>query len=115
MGKGGGARVPTSMDWANPRGNRPAPPESWRYSFFQMTIGEIVSLTSTGTLRTPLGKAVADRPSRPGRAPVPPAWKLMMVKGVALTVSAGAPPPRPAPPPPPPRPHPPPPPPRPPP
>src|SRR5215212_9215671 len=98
MANGAVSRVPTSMTWPRPPRNSPAPPESWRYSFFQMTIGEIVSLTSTGTLRTPLGKAVADRPSRPGLAPVPPAWKLMMVKTFALMVSAGSPSARPGPP-----------------
>ncbi len=91
MANGAVSRVETSMIWPRPPRNSPAPPESWRYSFFQITIGEIVSLTSAGTLRTPLGKAVADRPSRPGRAPVPPAWKLMMLKAMAFTVSAGSP------------------------
>ena len=37
--------------------------------------GATVSVISIGVLRTPEGKAVADRPSLPGRAPVPPAWK----------------------------------------
>ena len=30
-----------------------------------------------------LGKAVAESPSAPGRAPVPPAWKLMTLNGMA--------------------------------
>ena len=38
------------------------------------------SVISTGVLRTPEGKAVADRPSLRGRAPVPPAWKTVTEK-----------------------------------
>ena len=57
------------------RGYSPAPPESWRYSLLQTSTGALVSVISTGTLRTPLGKAVALRPSSLGRAPVPPEWK----------------------------------------
>ena len=45
-------------------------------------IGAIASLISTGVLRTPEGKAVAERPSARGRAPVPPLWKSETVKGV---------------------------------
>ena len=40
----------------------------------------IASVISTGTLRTPDGKGVADRPSRRGRAPAPPEWKLSSMK-----------------------------------
>src|SRR5262249_9532103 len=36
------------------------------------------------------GNAVADSPSLPGRAPVPPEWKLAMLKRVAPTSSAGS-------------------------
>ena len=43
-----------------------------RNSFRQNTIGVMASLTSTGMPRTPLGKAVALKPSLVGRAPVPP-------------------------------------------
>ena len=35
------------------------------------------SIASAGTPRMPLGKAVADSPSLPGRAPMPPAEKKM--------------------------------------
>ena len=42
-----------------------------------------VSVISTGTLRTPDGKGVADRPSRLGRAPAPPEWKVVTMKGPA--------------------------------
>ena len=41
---------------------------------------------------------MADSPSLPGRAPVPPAWKLMTLNGLASTVSAGSPSARPGPP-----------------
>ena len=86
------------MIWPSPPRNSPGPPESWRYSLRHTRIGETASLTSIGTFFTPLGKAVADRPSAPGRAPVPPAWKLMTLKGMAFTVSAGSPSVRPGPP-----------------
>ena len=87
MANGAVSSVPTSMIWPSPPRNSPAPPESWRYSLRQTTIGDTASLTSIGTFLTPLGKAVADSPSLPGRAPVPPAWKLMTLNGMACTVS----------------------------
>ena len=68
----------------------PGPPESVRNSFRQNTTGEIASVTSTGTLLTPLGKPVAERPSLPGLAPAPPEWKLSTVKGSASATSAGS-------------------------
>jgi hypothetical protein len=37
----------------------------------------MASLISTGMLRTPDGKAVADSPSADGRAPAPPEWNDM--------------------------------------
>src|SRR5476649_112026 len=74
-----------STTWPRPPRNSPAPPESWRYSFFQNSTGAIVSVISTGTLRTPDGKAVALRPSSLGRAPVPPEWKPVTAKAVAFT------------------------------
>jgi hypothetical protein len=40
-----------------------------------MTTGEMLSMTSAGTPRMPLGKAVAERPSLSGRAPIPPPEK----------------------------------------
>src|SRR4029078_2729972 len=82
----------------SPPRNSPAPPESWRYSLRHTTIGDTASLISIGTFFTPLGNAVADRPAAPGRAPVPPAWKLMTLKGWACAVSAGSPSVRPGPP-----------------
>ena len=36
-----------------------------------MTTGEMLSITSAGTPRMPLGKAVADSPSSVGRALIP--------------------------------------------
>ena len=42
-----------------------------------MSVGETDSIASAGTPRMPLGKAVADRPSDVGRAPMPPAEKKM--------------------------------------
>ena len=61
-------------------------------------MGDTASLTSIGTFFTPLGKAVAESPSAPGRAPVPPAWKLMTLNGLAWTVSDGSSPVEPGPP-----------------
>src|SRR3954452_21017883 len=61
---------------------RPAPPESIRYSLRQITTGAIDSMISTGTLFTPLGNAVADKPSLLGRAPVPRAWNESTLNGV---------------------------------
>ena len=66
--------LPISITWPRPPRCSPAPPESWRYSFDQTTRGASVSVISTGTFFTPLGKAVALRPSEEGRAPVPPEW-----------------------------------------
>src|SRR4029450_3140546 len=86
------------MIWPSPPRNSPAPPESWRYSLRHTTIGDTASLTSIGTFLTPLGKAVAERPSAPGRAPVPPAWKLMTLNDCAWAASAGPPSVRPGPP-----------------
>ena len=43
-------------------------------------------MISTGTLRTPDGKGVADRPSRPGRAPAPPEWKVVTMNGRLLPI-----------------------------
>ena len=48
-------------------------------------MGAMASLISTGVLRTPEGKAVADSPSAAGRAPVPPLWNRLTVKGVAFS------------------------------
>src|SRR5882757_11385883 len=98
MANGALSSVPTSMIWPSPPRNSPGPPESWRYSLRQTMTGDTASLTSIGTFLTPLGKAVADSPSLPGRAPVPPAWKLMTLKGMAFTVSDGSPPVEPGPP-----------------
>ena len=53
------------------------------YSFFQKMSGATVSVISMGVLRTPEGKAVAESPSLPGRAPVPPVWKGLTTKGSA--------------------------------
>ena len=63
---------PIKSSRRRPPRNSPAPPESVRYSLLQISTGAIVSVISTGTLRTPLGKAVAESPSSLGRAPVPP-------------------------------------------
>ena len=49
-------------------------------------MGAMVSVISTGTLRTPDGKGVADRPSRVGRAPAPPEWKVVTMKGRLLPI-----------------------------
>src|SRR6516165_7841641 len=98
MANGASSRLLASITWPRPPRNRPAPPESQRYSFFHTTMGDIASLTSTGMLRTPLGNAVADRPSLPGRAPAPPAWKLITLNGIACAVCDGSPPARPGPP-----------------
>ena len=51
-----------------------------------MTSGAMVSVISTGTLRTPDGKGVADRPSSVGRAPAPPEWKVVTMKGRLLPI-----------------------------
>ena len=82
MPNGAPSRFSTSMVWPRPPRVRPGPPLSGRSSFFQNTSGVIASVASTGTLRTPEGKGVAERPSRPGRAPAPPEWKLMIWNGV---------------------------------
>src|SRR5262249_15976015 len=50
------------------------------YSLRRITSGPVVSITSTGDEATPLGKAVVDRPSAVGRAPVPPAEKKTLTK-----------------------------------
>src|SRR5437773_4857780 len=64
--------LPTSITCPSPPRYSPAPPESVRNSFFQISTGASVSVISTATLRTPVGKAVALSPSERGRAPVPP-------------------------------------------
>ena len=43
----------------------------------QTTSGVMASVISTGALRTPLGKGVADSPSCRGRAPAPPEWNVV--------------------------------------
>ena len=78
--KGAASRLPTTMVWPSPPRVRPAPPESWRSSFFQTTSGVIASVTSTGTFLTPDGNGVADRPSSVGRAPAPPECRLIIMK-----------------------------------
>jgi hypothetical protein len=75
MAKGAFSRLATCITCPVPPRYLPGPPESGRNSFFQNTSGAMVSVISTGTLRTPLGKAVALSPSSDGRAPVPPEWK----------------------------------------
>ena len=47
-------------------------------------------MTSTGVLRTPLGNAVAARPSFVGRAPMPPEWKASTLKARAFATAAGS-------------------------
>ena len=42
--------------------------------------GAIVSVASTGIVRTPLGNAVALSPSLLGRAPAPPQWKITVLQ-----------------------------------
>ena len=76
------SRLPTTMVWPSPPRNLPGPPESCRYSFFQITSGLMASVTSIGTFFTPLGNGVAESPSSVGRAPAPPLWKLITMKGV---------------------------------
>src|SRR6516162_10537861 len=79
------------MTWPSPPRFVPGPPESVRYSLRRINSGDVDSVTSTGMLRTPLGNAVADSPSLPGRAPVPPEWKLLMLNGSAsISASGGA-------------------------
>ena len=56
-------RVAAAVEAADYPGRGPPRPQS---------VGEIVSITSTGVLTIPDGKAVAERPSLMGRAPVPP-------------------------------------------
>ena len=82
--------MPSSITCPRPPRLIPGPPESVRYSLRQNTTGEIASVTSTGTLLTPLGNPVADSPSLPGRAPAPPEWKLSTVNGSASATSAGS-------------------------
>ena len=86
MANGASSRLLTSIVCPKPPRAVPGPPESVRNSFFQMTIGVIASVISTGTFLTPLGKGVADKPSRAGRAPAPPEWKLVTMKAVWLSV-----------------------------
>src|SRR5260370_27291856 len=80
-----------SMIGPSPPRYSPAPPESVRYSLDHTSTGAMVSVISTGTLRTPLGKAVADRPSSLGLAPVPPEWNDVTLNGVAFCSTAGSP------------------------
>ena len=61
-----------SMIWPTPPRMRPAPPESGRYSLRQTISVDIDSKISIDPPRTPLGKPVADSPSRNGNAPIPP-------------------------------------------
>src|SRR5258705_11687474 len=75
----------------SPPRSSPAPPESVRYSEDHISTVAMVSVISTGTLRTPLGKAVADRPSSLGRAPVPPEWNDVTLNGVAFCSTAVSP------------------------
>ena len=56
----------------------------------QNTSGDSDSVTSTGMAPTPLGNAVTDRPSFPGRAPIPPIPTFITLKREAF--SPGAPP-----------------------
>ncbi len=44
-------------------------------------MGPTFSVTSVDIVRTPEGKAVAESPSRPGRAPVPPELKIKSSAG----------------------------------
>ena len=53
------------------------------YSFRQKISGATVSVISMGVLLTPEGNAVAERPSLPGLAPVPPVWNGFTKFGVA--------------------------------
>ena len=69
------------MTWPSPPRYCPGPPESATYSFRQKINGATVSVISTGVLRTPEGNAVAESPSLPGRAPVPPVWKGFTTNG----------------------------------
>ena len=63
---GASSPLAISMIWPRPPRCSPAPPESGRYSFFQYTTGDSVSMISTATLRIPLGNEVTDKPSLPG-------------------------------------------------
>ena len=51
----------------------------------------MTSFTSVGVVRTPEGKAVVDRPSLVGRAPVPPLKIGLMTNGVAEKLPPGTP------------------------
>jgi len=53
----------------------PAPPESVLNDFSRTTSGDRFSMISTGVPEMPDGNAVDDSPSKPERAPVPPALK----------------------------------------
>ena len=77
MVHGSSERMPMRIAWPSPPRKRPAPAESGRSARSCTTSGERLSITSTGTPATPLGKLVLSRPSLLGRAPVPPAdvWK----------------------------------------
>jgi hypothetical protein len=85
--KGAPSRAPITMRWARPPRQRPAPPESARYSLCQKTSGACASVTSTGMPPTPLGNAVVDSPSLSGRAPVPPRPTLITLKGAPCSRS----------------------------
>ena len=71
------AKMSISKTCPKPPRNSPAPPESGRNSLRQNIIGESDSVTSTGIAPTPLGNAVTERPSLPGRAPTPPMATFM--------------------------------------
>ena len=74
------------MTWPRPPRRSPAPPESIRYSFFQMTSGVVASLTSVEVVLTPDGNAVVDSPSFATRAPVPPLKIGLVTKDSARTL-----------------------------
>src|SRR5262249_15312529 len=59
-------------------------PESVRSSLRHRTTGARLSSASTDVPRTPLGKAVTDRPSLRGRAPEPPLLNDSSEKGAAV-------------------------------
>ena len=62
---------------------RPAPPEPSASSRRRKRSGDCASVISTGIAPTPLGKAVVDRPSLAGRAPMPPMPIEITLKRVA--------------------------------
>src|SRR5215510_14623961 len=74
-------RRANSVNCPSPPRQIPAPPESGRICRFLKTTGDKLSITSAGTPATPLGNPTALSPSFDGRAPVPPTWKMVNVKG----------------------------------